>query len=553
MSIRTSLPKGRVPAALALAALFLAWLGTSSGLAAPEESPFQVTQPVRISVGDTTPTRTYSSPMIAVDPEDEDIVVAAYAEMRTARCGVARSTDGGRTWKRLQASPSLESYPFCFTPAGTNVHQGQLAFGRNHTLYLALPGWDVQDGRNFSVLLARSTDLGDTWSTTIVRDARGRTPVETNRPVASIAVDTSGPEDVLYVGWPLLRMGGPPIPMIGVSTDGGRTFAEPVSAIGDYFASEEARQLALAGRPTKVPAFIPQPPTPPEQITAEKFGGCCAKVVLDDKGTVYALWPLSTTVVPGPLSTYYLSRSTDGGKTFTVSRTVTPSATLGNVSIRWSPTGGPDGTFHLAYENKVPALQGDRDVFHQSSSDGGRTWTTPRMLNDDDPKLLGAQFLPNMSIAPNGRVDVAWWDFRNDTGTFRNDVYMVSSSDNGRTWSPNIRVTNQSIDRKIGPWSNGYDVRQPVGLMATDRYTLAAWDDTRNGDADGEAQDLYGAFVQFEPLPPPVSHTWVYTLAAVSGLVLAGGIITVFGLVNRRRTKLLDRPAEPALERAEVT
>ncbi|MDQ3641888.1 MAG: glycoside hydrolase, partial [Actinomycetota bacterium] len=527
-------------------------LGTSAGLAAPDESPFQVTQPVRLTVGDATPTRTYSSPMIAVDPENENIVLAAYAEMRSARCGVARSTDGGRSWKRLEATPSLPSYPFCFTPAGTNVHQGQLAFGRNHTVYLALPGWDVQDGRNFSVLLARSTDLGDTWSTTIVRDARGRTPVETNRPVASIAVDTRGPEDTVYVGWPVFRMGFP-TPMIGVSTDGGKTFGEPVSLIGDHFASEETRQAALLGRPTKAPPFETRPPTPPDQITAEKFGGCCSRVVLDDKGTVYALWPLATTIVPGPQPSHYLSRSTDGGKTFTVSQAVLPSATLGNVSIRWSPLGGPEGTLHLAYENKVPPLQGDRDVFHQSSADGGRTWTTPRMLNDDDPKLLAAQFMPNMNVAPNGRIDVAWWDFRNDTGAFRNDVYMASSGDNGRTWSPNIRVTNQSIDRKIGPWSNGYDVRQPVGLTATDRYTFAAWDDTRNGDADGEAQDLYGAFVQFEPLPPPVSHTWVYTLAAVSGLVLAGAVITVLGLVNRRRTRSPERAAEPALEPAEVT
>ena len=551
MSTRGSRSTRRLPAIAVLAALLLAWLGASPGHAAPTESPFQVTQPVRITVADTTPTRTYSSPMIAVDPENPDTVLAAYAEMRTARCGVARSTDGGRTWKRLDATPSLPSYPFCFTPAGTNVHQGQLAFGRNHTVYLALPGWDVQDGRNFSVLLARSTDLGDTWSTTVVRDARGRTPVESNRPVASIAVDTRGPEDVVYVGWPIFRL-GLPTPVIGVSTDGGRTFADAVSVIGDHFSTAEARQAALAGRPTKVPPFIPQPPTPPEQITADKFGGCCARVVLDDKGTVYALWPLATSIVPGPLGTYYLSRSTDGGKTFTVSRAVTPSATLGNVSIRWSPMGGADGTLHLAFENKVPPLQGDRDIFHQSSIDGGRTWTTPGMLNDDDPKLLTAQFMPNMNVAPNGRVDVAWWDFRNDTGTFRNDVYMASSSDNGRTWSPNIRVTNQSIDRKLGPWSNGYDVRQPVGLTATDRYTLAAWDDTRNGDADGEAQDLYGAFVQFEPLPPPVSHTWVYTLAAVSGLILAGGVILVFGLVNGRRTRPSKRAADPAPEPVEV-
>ena len=112
--------------------------------------------------------------------------------------------------------------------------------------------------------------------------------------------------------------------------------------------------------------------------------------------------------------------------------------------------------------------------------------------------------MPNMNVAPNGQVDIPWWDFRNDTGAFRNDLYMVSSSDNGRR-SPNIRVTNQSIDRKIGRWANGTTFASPMALTATERYTPRRHD-TRNGDADGQAQYLYGAFVQFEALPPPVSH-----------------------------------------------
>jgi hypothetical protein len=370
--------------------------------------------------------------------------------------------------------------------------------------------------------------------------------------VASIAVDTRGPEDTVYVGYPTFRMGAPSMPMLAISTDGGRTFGEPINLIGDHFEREEARQEALQGRGANPPPFINQPATPPDQITADKFGGCCSRVVLDDKGTIYVLWPMSATIVPPPVPTYYLSRSTDGGTTFTVSRALLPSPTLGQAVFRWSPLGGPDGSLHLVFENKVPPLQGDRDIYHQSSTDGGRTWSTPRLLNDDDPKLLAAQFMPNMNIAPNGRIDVAWWDFRNDAGNFRNDVYMASSDDNGRTWSPNIRVTDRSIDRKIGPWSNGFDVRQPVGLAATDRYTIAAWDDTRNGDPDGEAQDLYGAFVQFAPLPAPVSNTWVYVLSALLGLVLAGTVITVFALAARRRARPPKSTTEPAPERAGV-
>lgn len=535
----------------------MATLAAAQGAAATNGDPLKVTRPTRVTVGDDTPTRTYSSPAIAVDPLDGNTVLAAYAEMRTARCSVARSLDSGRTWRRLDASPALTTYPFCFSSGSTNIHQAQIAFGRNHTVYLALPGWDVQDGRNFSLLLARSTDLGDTWSTTIVRDVRGKAPAESTGPAASLAVDTRGPKDAVYVSFTRIHVGAglPGQPVVAVSTDGGETFGEPMSLMGDFFTNEAMRQTAFINRPTVRPAGVATPDTPPEQITAERFGGLAPRVVLGANGTLYALWTLFAPTVFPPLNrSLYLARSNDGAKTFAVTQAVTPSPTLGNQMVRWSPAGGPDGTLHLVYENRFPAAQGDRDVYYQHSTDGGRTWSAPAMLNDDDPKKLAAQFMPYLNVAPNGRVDVAWWDFRNDTGAFLNDVYLASSSDNGRTWSRNIRVTDRSIDRKIGPWSNGFDVRQPVGLTATDGYTVAAWDDTRNGNVDLEVQDLYSAFVQFKQLPAGTSRTWVYLLAAVAGLALAGIVILVVGFAGCRRSKPPGSPhTEPASEPAGVS
>ena len=80
------------------------------------------------------------------------------------------------------------------------------------------------------------------------------------------------------------------------------------------------------------------------------------------------------------------------------------------------------------------------------------------MLNDDDPAKIFPQGIPNMAVAPNRRVDIAWWDLRNDPGiSFGNDVHYASSSDNGATWSKNMRVTGQlgpnpgRGDRRAGP------------------------------------------------------------------------------------------------------
>ncbi len=541
-----------------LAILVVGALAAAQPVAA--QSAPEVTRSVRITRDDNTPTRTYSAPAAAVDPEDENNVVLAYAEMRTGRCGVARSTDGGRTWKRLRESPALASYPLCFTPSASNVHHAQVAFGSGHTLYVAMAGWDAQDGQRTSVLLARSDDLGETWTKTLVRDVRGlpEPEAENTRPVASMAIDRRPSGDVVYVGWtqrlPNARPQRSAAPVDAVSTDGGRTFTDGVNVIGDYFKDETNWRRVLQGQ---APGTLPGVNrTPPQAITGDLFGGFNPQILIGAGGTVFAVWTRQTVgVTPLVPNSLFISRSDDGGRTYAVvEQVVAPSGAFGNPAVAWTPEGGAEGTIHLVYEDKAPMVQGDRDILYQRSTDGGRTWTPRRTLNDDDPQGLVSQFLPNIVATAGGRVDVAWWDFRHDTGAFFNDAYLASSTDNGETWSGNIRVSDRSIDRKIGPWSNGYDVRQPVGLAAMSRYTVVAWDDTRDGDLDGQAQDLYRALVQFDDLPSPPAPALVYLFAGVMGLLLAGLIVATAGFVNRRRARtppMMEASSSP--EAASVT
>ncbi|HEX3567357.1 MAG TPA: hypothetical protein VHU17_18485, partial [Acidimicrobiales bacterium] len=82
-----------------------------------------------------------------------------------------------------------------------------------------------------------------------------------------------------------------------------------------------------------------------------------------------------------------------------------------------------------------------------------------------------------MSIAPNGRIDVAFYDYRDDPyfdPTADGDkqdrvenVYYSYSNDGGRTWSPNMRVSDRGIDRSFGPTSGNYGVKGPLGIAST--------------------------------------------------------------------------------------
>ncbi len=190
---------------------------------------------------------------------------------------------------------------------------------------------------------------------------------------------------------------------------------------------------------------------------------------------------------------------------------------------------------HVVYEDKPGQTQGDRDIFYRRSLDAGKTWSAPRFLHDDDPKLLIGQFIPNLRVASDGRLDAAWWDFRNDPGTYVNDVYYTSSTDNGATWTKNVRVTDRSINRKIGTWSNNFDMRQPPGIASTDAFALLAWDDTRHGDAIGQAQDVYAAAVQYRQVAGGAPKTVKYLLAGIVGLLVVGLILLGVALAGRRR------------------
>jgi hypothetical protein len=520
MSRRSALAAAGVLAGVLAAGL----AGGASGAATT--APARVTQALNASRLDPDPSRTYAAPVVALHPDDPETAVAVAAEIRSRTCGVLRSTDAGQTWVRPDASPSTDRYPFCFQTE-TGPRQADLAFGRRGTLYYTYAGWDVEDTAsdwpigpgggwrgNVSVVLSRSDDLGDSWQTTLARDARGLQGdlQENNRPVSSIAVDTrTGPDDVVYVGWKVTYRDRQGL-RLAVSTDGGRTFGEPVDLTAGYFDDDANRGRLAAGA-----GLAETPPT-------GRIMYYWPDLTLDDEGTLYAVW--NARFGPGPQmddTGVFVSRSEDRGRTFTVTEVSPAPETYRYPMIHWTAQGGPAGTLHMVYEGATPAdIDWLFDVYHVRSTDGGQTWSTPTRLSDDPPEDLAGKYHPDLSIAPDGRIDVAWWDFRNDNGNFATDVYLTSSTDNGASWSPNIRVTDRSVSRRTGVWYGNADIRQAPGLAAAARWTLVGWDDTRNGDEATHTQDIYTSLVQYRQPGPGASAALQYGAAAAAGLGLFG-------------------------------
>jgi Neuraminidase (sialidase) len=370
-----------------------------------------------------------------------------------------------------------------------------------------------------SVLLARSTDLGNTWSTTVVDNARGKSGagVENNEPLASIAVDSHhGAQDIVYVGWrlniPNVKNAAPKS-MVATSTDGGRTFSAPVDL------SQFTKATFQDGTGATFNVHFNTPHLAVNQKT----------------GALYSVMEVRTFccgVQSPPPQPIYLATSTDRGKTFATKQLTRISPDGSAPIVQWTPAGGSQGTLLTVFQDKIGQSQGSADIYLQRSTDGGSTWSPEVRLNDDDPSNQTYHYLPNMSVAPNGRVDVAWYDFRNSK-SFAQDVYYTYSNDAGATWASNIRATDQLIDLSIGLNTN-FDIRQPPGIASADQYAAFGWSDSRLGTPATQTVDVFTTVAQFAPLRSGASSTLKYLAAGFAGLAAAGVIILALVAIRRR-------------------
>lgn len=351
----------------------------------------------------------------------------------------------------------------------------------------------------------------------------------------------------------------PQEPVLAISRDGGKTVDEPVSAIGNVYQDTALRDSALTARTTTTvgpgtTTTVPAPgslATTPNDIRNYGASSNGEGLTLDDKGNVYVSYMSEIANVSGAPRAIMASKSADRGKTWTSAMAVPFSYEQAqNVRLAWTPGGGPDGTLHIVWGWRHPAeLNSYADVAYIRSTDGGRTWTKPRSIADDDPAKLNGKFLPMLSVALNGRLDAAWWDTRDDPGIRANDVYYAYSNDDGATWSKNLQVSDQTIDRRFGVWGNNFDQNSPPALASTNQYALCGWDDTRfsrgedgqvqianpvgNQGIGGGVQDIFVSAVQFKALGGGSSKTAKIVLAGMIELLAVGLILLLVGLASR--------------------
>jgi hypothetical protein len=510
---------------------------------------------VSMTKDEQAPARAFTAPSsMAVDPENPRIIVAATANQRNKTCYLTVSTDAGATWHLSKEQPGVGSYPYC-TNTSAAVPEVSLAWGRNGTLYYGRQaygdGEGPREGRS-SIMLARTTDLGVTWKTTMVEDNRSQPdPANTANVstsatgVTSLVVDTSGAHDVVYIGYSHSFTNAPagsPLRnahlMVTSSADGGATFAKAVdlneqsqrpsvdlggktfpllmrTGFGAPFMTVHNGTLLVAAGPDFAAAS--DPPTAPADSGAGGSPGSWFNFALPQ----------------------LIARSTDQGKTFNIGTFDGPKydGTGAMTGIGWTAKGGSSGTFLAAYA-ATPATSptsGVADIVLQRSTDGGVTWSEPLAIDDIAPGENVNNFYPQMSVAPNGRVDLVWQDNRGLADNLINVRYTYTT-DGGLTWAPSTVVNDRPLNFNYGISFNS-DLRYTPGVASTNAFAAIGWADSRFADDVTQTQDAFGTVAQFTPLPA-TSNTVAPKIAAAFGGVLAAGLVLLAVMVVRRRKEV---------------
>ncbi|MGI8809846.1 MAG: hypothetical protein ACR2KK_18790 [Acidimicrobiales bacterium] len=450
--------------------------------------PGRVSENTRFQAENKDPVRGRDIPGFAVDPADPRHVVMITEEFITGQCDFHTSFDGGRTWEsegRLTVPTDFADPPCRTYDSGGYAHFNKsVVWGTGQNVYATFashrgeqqrPEVGVAAGEGDSVIVNRSTDGGRTFERGVVaiQGARDSRPFVI-RP--GIAVQPRPQGDKLYaVGWHVvnpLNMGaqggqGERRAVVASSEDGGRTWSTPVFAEAP---DEKVREI-----------------TPP---------------VVGRDGSVYMAWRNRDDPANAP-HPVVVAKSSDGGVTWahTPINDATPAPTgiptpTGNAGFPKMAVDPNSGSLYVAY---LGFDFGDLDTLVQRSTDNGATWSRPLRVNDD-PRGNGVrQLTPDISVAPNGRVDVVWFDTRTNLPSpivprpgGQGDVYYASSSDGGATFSGNRRISDRSINVDDGTLGrNGtYTWWGPDSVPLGNDTVLFAWGDARYGNVDSAANDV---------------------------------------------------------------
>ena len=150
----------------------------------------------------------------------------------------------------------------------------------------------------------------------------------------------------------------------------------------------------------------------------------------------------------------FLAYSTDGGRTFSPNQKVAAEACP---CCKTALAVSPDGTLYAGWRQVLPGSF--RHIAVASSTDGGATFSSPKIVSDDHWILQGCPVSgPSLSVDSGGKLRVLW--FAGGEGNAPG-LYFAESSDRAHSFSPRQLLSQEAVrgtpalsaqDEAIGVW-----------------------------------------------------------------------------------------------------
>lgn len=247
------------------------------------------------------------------------------------------------------------------------------------------------------------------------------------------------------------------------STDGGNSYEPCISVDGEprlgTMAIGNAGELFIAGSAT------------PDSIVVSK------SLNAQNPGSVISWNPPAFVFLDG----------------FIAGHIINPAGLLGQANIDVDISNGPgQGNVYVCAAVGRYSVFDAVDIMFAKSTDGGLTWNGLTRINDDT-SLTNTQWFGTMSVAPDGRIDIAWLDTRDNPGSDSSALYYSYSIDQGVTWSANEKLSG-SFDPHVG-YPNQDKMGDYFDMVSDNSGAHLAWANTLNGE-----QDVY-----YSHIVPPVA------------------------------------------------
>lgn len=429
---------------------------------------------------------------MAADPQDANRLVACSMVFANDSPGseVATyvSSDGGKTWRLALKTEGQD---------GHDSWDPDCRFGPNHVLYSLSEGSgsDYPDSYN---RLDRSNDGGKTWQTS-TRSVHGERSfiVVDNRP---------GPQN----GWLYLYGLRDDVESIrvGYSTDGGKTFFTQIVPMekGSHVVNLGAGAILSDG------SLVFPLPTMKQSVEDSQHGfrvELPAEIQLVHLQFERENWPLKVDIQKvaswfadfEPNGSYYTTLATDQG----------------------------DGLFrdriYVVWEDRS---SGRSQVKLSFSTDKGKTWSNPRVMDDNIARQVGDTIHgPDdlhgvVAVNPQGVVGVMWFDRRAFPDDLGWDVRFRASFDGGETFLPSVKVSDANYDPGRGGRVFLFGGAPGLEVQSTNTLSIP-WFVFHGGHTMGLAADANGGF---HPLwianPTGTPQVWT-TDISVDGKVVKNG------------------------------